>query len=604
MKLITIDFETYYDREYSLSKMTTEEYIRDPRFEVIGVGVKEADCLAMFFSGTLDETREFLRTFDWANSAAIAHNAMFDAGILSWVFGIFPKMWIDTLSLARAIDGLEVSGSLKAAAERHGLGVKGEEVVHALGKRREDFTSEELQRYGAYCRNDCDLTYDLFAVYYPKVSQTELKVISLTVKMFSEPALRLAKKRLCQHLEEVKARKYELLQACESEPEILQSNPKFADLLRRLGVEPPTKTSLTTGKETYAFAKSDEGLKELAEHPNPVVQAVVAARLGTKSTLEESRTERFLGIASRGSLPVPLKYYAAHTGRWGGSDSLNLQNLPSRGDSTLKECILPPKRYRIIDCDSSQIEARVLAWVAGQDDLVQAFANKEDVYKIMASKIYRKPVEEISKDERFMGKTVVLGCGYGLGAEKFQSSLKAAGVELELPECKQIIKTYRESYEYIPELWKDAQRCLEAMLQGKTFLFGSQPNAVVLRKKGFHLPSGYYLGYADLEKDAEGQFSYKTRKGRTKIYGGKVVENVIQAIARCVIAEQMTWIAKRYRVVLTVHDAIAIIAPLEEAELAQQYVEKCMSTPPIWAEGLPLACKSGIGSNLGNAKSD
>lgn len=599
MKLITIDFETYYDREFSLSKLTTEEYVRDERFQVIGVGVKQGSDEAVWFSGTHDEIREFLSGFGWADSVAVAHNAMFDAAILSWIFGIFPKMWVDTLSLARAIDGLEVGGSLKAAAERYGLGVKGTEVVNAMALRRQDFEPEQLARYGEYCCNDCDLTYDLFTVYYPKVSQTELKVISLTVKMFSEPVLRLAKKRLRQHLEEVKARKYELLQVCKSEPEILQSNPKFADLLRSLGVEPPTKTSLTTGKETYAFAKSDEGLKDLAEHPNPMVQAVVAARLGTKSTLEESRTERFLGIASRGYLPVPLKYYAAHTGRWGGSDNLNLQNLPSRGDSTLKECILPPKGYVIIDCDSSQIEARVLAWVAGQDDLVQAFANREDVYKIMASKIYRKPVDEISKDQRFMGKTVVLGCGYGLGAEKFQSSLKTAGVDLELPECKQIIKTYRDSYEYIPELWKDGQRCLEAMLQKKTSLFGARPDAVLLKKKGFYLPSGYYLGYTDLEKDSEGQFSYKTRKGRTKIYGGKVVENVIQAIARCVIAEQMTWIAKKYRVVLTVHDAIAIIAPLAEAERAQQYVEKCMSTAPVWAEGLPLACESGIGSNYG-----
>ena len=882
MKIITIDFETYYDREFSLSKITTEEYIRHEMFETIGVGIKVNDGRSQWFSGTHQQTQDYLSSIDWSDAVAVAHNAMFDAAILSWRFNIHPYMWCDTLSLARAIDGLEVSSSLKSCAERHNLGAKGTEVVNALALRRQDFDPEQLARYGEYCKNDCDLTWDLLNVYLPCVSDTELKVIDLTIKMFSEPVLRLAKKRLSQHLEEVKARKYELLQACKADSEILNSNPKFADLLISLGVEPPTKISLATGKETYAFAKTDEGLKDLAEHPNPVVQAVVAARLGTKSTLEESRTERFLGIASRGSLPVPLKYYAAHTGRWGGSDNLNLQNLPSRGDSTLKECILPPKGYVIIDCDSSQIEARVLAWVAGQGDLVQAFANKEDVYKIMASKIYRKPVDEISKDERFMGKTVVLGClaegtlvlckrgwvpieqvsvsdkvwdgeewvchqgllnsgcketlnlcgvwltpdhrvwsgtqwkradflthdagtlsqaldsgaanlpswvtskgaeaglprslfgaivggmstqsititskiskahdaifalknrllklesyigdmptfsqmmsiangystdflqlsavaitsgikrtkdmeiaeylyvknggiaggsfydtrkllmdgifqitkwiewittkgtnretsalyleektseteevsipsrkklqtfdlaycgprnrytilsdkgplivhncGYGLGAEKFQSSLKTAGVDLELPECKQIIKTYRESYEYIPELWKDGQRCLEAMLQKKTSLFGTQPDAVMLKKKGFYLPSGYYLGYTDLEKDAEGQFSYKTRKGRTKIYGGKVVENVIQAIARCVIAEQMTWIAKKYRVVLTVHDAIAIVAPLAEAERAQQYVEKCMSTPPEWAAGLPLACESGIGENYG-----
>lgn len=599
MKILTIDFETYYDKEFSLSKMTTEEYIRDSRFEVIGVGVKVNDERAVFFSGTHEDIRDFLLSYDWHNAAAVAHNAMFDAAILSWIFGIKPNMWIDTLSLARAIDGLEVSGSLKAASERYGLGVKGDEVINALGKRRQDFAPEELQRYGAYCRNDCDLTRSLLDVYIDKVSALELSVIDLTIKMFSEPVLELNLPLLEQHLEEVRERKYELLQACESTPELLNSNPKFADLLRGLGVEPPLKISPTTGKETYALAKSDEGLKELLEHPDERVQAVVAARLGTKSTLEETRTERFIGIAKRGSLPVPLRYYAAHTGRWGGTDKLNLQNLPSRGDSTLKSAILPPAGHVIIDCDSSQIEARVLAWLAGQDDLVQAFANREDVYKIMASKIYNKPIDEINKEERFLGKTVVLGCGYGLGAAKFQSSLKTSGVTLELEECQNIINVYRETYSAIPALWKQGQRCLEAMLEGRTAPIGVRPEALHLGADGFVLPSGYSLGYDDLQKDSEGQFSYKTRNGRTRIYGGKVIENVTQAIARCVIAEQMVNISYEYRPVMTVHDAIAIVAPEAEAERAQAFIEECFRETPVWAEGLPLNCESGIGRNYG-----
>jgi len=318
MKIITIDFETYYDKEFSLSKITTEEYIRDPRFEVVGVGVKVNGEDAQWFSGTHEDTRDFLLSYDWADAVAVAHNAMFDAAILSWIFGIQPHMWCDTLSLARAIDGLHVSSSLKACAERHNLGAKGDEVINALGKRRGDFSEEDLIRYGAYCRNDCDLTWDLLNVYLPKVSSLELSVINLTIKMFSEPVLELDLPLLEQHLEEVRERKYELLQACEADPETLNSNPKFAELLRSLGVEPPMKISPTTGKETYALAKNDEGLKELLEHEDERVQAVVAARLGTKSTLEETRTERFIGIAKRGSLPVPLSYYAAHTGRWGG----------------------------------------------------------------------------------------------------------------------------------------------------------------------------------------------------------------------------------------------------------------------------------------------
>ena len=247
MKIITIDFETYYDREFSLSKITTEEYIRDSRFEVIGVGVKINDVRSEWFSGTHQETQDYLSSIDWSDAIAVAHNAMFDAGILSWRFNIRPYMWCDTLSLARAIDGLEVSSSLKSCAERHNLGEKGTEVVNALALRRQDFDPEQLARYGEYCKNDCDLTWDLLNVYLPKVSETELKVIDLTIKMFSEPVLRLAKKRLSHHLEEVKARKYELLQACKADSEILNSNPKFADLLISLGVEPPTKISLATG---------------------------------------------------------------------------------------------------------------------------------------------------------------------------------------------------------------------------------------------------------------------------------------------------------------------------------------------------------------------
>jgi len=165
MKIITIDFETYYDKEFSLSKMTTEEYIRDSRFEVIGVGIKVNAEDAVWFSDTRGEIRGFLEQYDWVNAIAVAHNAMFDAAILSWIFDIRPHMWCDTLSLARAIDGLEVSGSLKACAERYKLGAKGDEVINAMGKRRLDFTPDELARYGEYCKNDCDLTWRLLNVY-------------------------------------------------------------------------------------------------------------------------------------------------------------------------------------------------------------------------------------------------------------------------------------------------------------------------------------------------------------------------------------------------------------------------------------------------------
>ena len=402
MNIITLDFETYYDREFSLSKITTEEYVRDDRFEVIGVAVKENDNETRWFSGTGEEVCGFLRKYDWENSFALAHNAMFDASILTWRFGIKPMAWLDTLSMARAVHGTEVGNSLAKLVEYYELGKKGTEVLNALGKHKKDFSKAEINAYGGYCINDVDLTYELFLRLVPSFRQSELKLIDITIKMFSEPMLELDTPLLEAHLEDVKNRKELLLQAVQQDREALMSNQKFAELLRQCGVEPPTKISPTTGQETLAMAKSDEGFKALAEHPDERVQALVAARLGNKSTLEETRTDRFINISKRGKMPVPLSYYAAHTGRWGGSDKINLQNLPSRGANggKLKRAIVAPKGYVMIDADSAQIEARVLAWLAGQDDLVEAFRNEEDVYKIMAAAIYGKRSDELLSIER------------------------------------------------------------------------------------------------------------------------------------------------------------------------------------------------------------
>jgi DNA polymerase len=617
MQFITLDFETYYDGEFSLSKMTTEEYIRDDRFEIIGVGIKVNDGATNFYSAPLDTLRQVLtENYDWANAICIAHNALFDAAILTWRLGIKPYCWVDTLALARAIDGLEVGGSLKAAAERHGLGVKGDEVVNAMGKRRQDFSREALRQYGNYCINDVDLTWKLYWVYESSVTSTELEVINITTKMFSEPALGLDLPLLERHYEEIKERKQDLLDGLGFPPELLTSNEKLAEVLRSLGVNPPTKMSPRTGKTVYAMAKTDEGFRELLEYPDIKVQALANARLGIKSTLEETRTDRFIGIAKRGLLPIPLKYYAAHTGRWGGYDKINIQNLPSRGENanTLKTAIVAPPGHVIIDSDSSQIEARVLAWLAGQEDLVDVFEKNNaeilagvpknemvhDPYKIMASKIYQTAPENISSSQRFMGKTVVLGCGYGMGSVKFKAQVAQSNVFLSELEASAIINTYRQTYPKIPQLWRQAQHCLEAMMHGEVLPIGVQPRALTLTKNGFLLPSGFYLSYPSLSLDINGDYSYVTRKGRTKIYGGKVVENLCQAVARCIIAEQMTWIARKYKVVMTVHDAIACVVPEAEAQTAADYIESCMRRPPVWAEGLPLNCEYGIGASYGD----
>jgi len=603
VKIITIDFETFYSREIGFAKQTTEEYIRNPQFHVVGVSVQVDDGEPEWFSGTMVQTAEYLKQFDWGNSLALAHNAIFDGAILSWHFNIKPKGWLDTLSMGRALHGTNVGGSLKVLAQYYGIGEKGTEVENALGLRRIDFPPEQLARYGEYCMNDVALTWELFGNMSKDFPRVELRLIDLTIRMFTEPSLALDLQVLGDHLESVKDLKAMALGAYEKED--MMSNQKFAIMLQAAGATPPMKISLTTGRETYAFSKTDEEFKALLEHDNPAVQALVSARLGTKSTIEETRTERFIGIAKRGLMPVPLRYYAAHTGRWGGDDKLNLQNIPR--NSPLKHAIFAPTGYMMIDSDSSQIEARTLAWLAEQNDLVEAFDRGEDVYKIMASAIYGKDVSQITKDERFVGKTTILGCGYGMGAAKFQAQLKNFRVEIELDEAKRIINTYRETYPKITALWKKAGLALEAILRNSAMGLGRDGVLKIEGNSGVLLPNGLYLRYPNLRilqsEEGKAEMVYDTKRGKAtipnRIYGGKVIENVCQALARIVIGEQMLLIAKKYKVVMTVHDAIACIAPKAEAKTAQEYVEMCMRVRPKWALDLPLNCESGYGQSYG-----
>ena len=605
MDIISLDFETYYDMQFSLSKITTEEYIRSPQFQTIGVGVKVNEEEATWFTGDDAGMPSFLGNFDWSNSALLAHNALFDAAILSWRYNIKPKAILDTLSMARAIHGTEVGNSLAKLSLFYELGVKGTEVIDARGKRLEDFSATELHAYGGYCKNDVELTSKLFKKLAPHFKQSELKLIDLTIRMFTEPSLVLDANLLRQHLAEVKYRKELLLEEAGVETrDDLMSNIKFAEMLRELGVEPPTKISLMTGKETLAMAKSDEEFKALLEHEDLRVQALVAARLGNKSTLEETRTERFMGIASRGLMPVPLQYYAAHTGRWGGADKINLQNLPSRGNNAnkLKFSIKAPEGYYLIDSDSSQIEARMLAWLSGQNDLVENFKNGEDVYKIMASAIYSKEVNDITSSERFVGKTTILGAGYGMGAKKFGIQLKTFGTEITEGEAIHIVQTYRQTYPKIPSLWTAGRHAIEAMVKNQNTPFGNGC-VEVHGTEGILLPNGLYQRYPNLRKvrtDDGEQYVYDARRGSVKIYGGKLVENICQALARCIIGEQMIKISKKYKVVLTVHDSIGIIVPEADVLEAQQYVESCMRWTPDWAAGLPVNCESGYGRSYGD----
>jgi len=532
MDLITLDFETYYDEEYSLELLTTEQYIRSEQFQTIGVSVKVNSGEAIWISGPHEAIKTYLHNnYNWEHSALLAHNTQFDGAILGWLYDIHPKAYLDTLCIARALHGTEVGGSLKYLAQMYEIGEKGTEVVDAVGKHLEDFTEGELASYGDYCINDVELTYQLFNIFMKVFPKKELRVVDMTLRMFIEPVLELNAAKLYDHLDNLREQKEALLVECGVSKEDLMSAPKFAKVLQSLGVVPPTKISPRTGKEIHAFAKNDAGLKSLMEHEDPRIQAMVAARLGVKSTLEESRTARFLDIAMRGALPVPIRYCAAHTTRWGGSDAINLQNLPSRGPNgkVLKSTMCAPVGYSLIEADSAQIEARILAWWAGQSDLLAAFTRGEDVYRKMAATIYRMPQEEVSDAQRFIGKQTILGAGYGMGPTRFREQLKGMGVLLSMEEGARIIRIYRENHPQIVRLWRQAQNVLQGMVMRESYALGKPGVIRVLGKtNGMQLPSGLIIHYNDLkavEGDRGLQFSYKTRRGRVNIYGGKVVEN-------------------------------------------------------------------------------
>ena len=621
MNLITIDFETFYDVGFSLSNLTTEEYIRDPKFQVIGFAAKIDDGKTKWYSGSHEELKAELNKIDWDNSLLVCHNMLFDGAILSFIYNITPKIYLDTLCMARAIHGTNAGGSLAYLSKHYNLGEKGTEVLDAKGKRLEDFQPHELHRYGQYCINDTELTYKLFQILSKDFPHDELKLIDITIRMFTEPLLEVNDGLLITRLEELKIETQELLQGlmarleCEDEESVrkkLASNKQFAELITELGAVVPMKISPTTDKETFALAKTDQGFIDLQEHEDSFIQELCAVRLGTKSTIEKTRIERFIGVGARnkGKLPIPLKYYGAHTGRWSGSDKVNFQNLPSRDakKKTLKQAVVAPYGHKVINCDSSQIEARILVWLSGQEDVTQWYAEGRDVYCEFASKVYNRKIDKRNKVERAVGKTCILGLGYGTGAAKLQNVLKlGAGVEFDEAECKRLVQVYRELNNKVTDFWRTCENALQDLVywpEGKEPYYLDKHNTLLVDKEGIKFPNGLYIRYPDLHVDtseSNKRYLYKKRYNmEVTIWGGSVTENVVQALARIVIGEQMIKVNEKYRPALTVHDAVVCVLPDEEVESGTKYIENIMSVAPEWADGLPIACESGVADNYGD----
>jgi len=485
----------------------------------------------------------------------------------------------------------------------------------------------------SYCCNDVEITYKLFMELRRGFPASELRIIDQTLRMFIEPQLVLNKPLLEKHLENVINKKASLVEALgldcteDEAKKMLMSNQLFANYLESCGVSAPLKTSPATGKATYAFSKTDRGFTDLLEHPDERVQAAAAARLGVKSTLEETRTRSLIGVAERGPLPILLNYYGAHTGRFSGGDKMNLQNLPRSG--ALRRALCAPEGKMLIACDSAQIEARVVAWVAQQNDLLDAFREKRDVYSEFATEIYKLTISKVTKadkKERFVGKTCILGLGYGMGAEKFKATLAVgqAGlrVNIELDEARRIVQLYRSKNHKIASFWNRCNAALGRIYAKQDFTLVPHSPYIQLTDDGIKLPNGLAIKYPMLTAMENSQgFAYaadarvyrEAVKDRVlgkpvntekfiRVYGGKVTENLVQALARIVVAEQMTKIGERYKVVLQVHDEVVILCDKDEVEEAKAYMLEVMSTPPIWAPDLPVACEADHGENYGECK--
>lgn len=619
--VFTLDFETYYDKEYSLSRMSTEDYVYDDRFEIIMVSLKRNDEETVWFSAeNEDEYRKYLMSHGVHRGAVIAHNLMFDGLILQRLRIPTPPMLLDTLAMAQAtLKPHHRSISLDSCLKHLDSPIRKKGYVHnMIGRRLASLSSQELHEYADYCVTDTDGTHWLFHSLKGRLPKSEYEVIDTTLRMYLEPSFQLDSTVLEGLLTETREKKRKLMAAlpdwCKKSQ--LSSNPQFAELLqKKLGIEPPLKISPTTDKVTFAFAKNDEGWKDLEDEwgDDPVVGPILAARLGVKSTIAETRAERFLNIAeSYGKLRVPLRYYAAHTGRYGGMEKINCQNLTRiqfKSDGTptspnqLRYALCAPTDHRVVAIDLSQIEARINAYLADCHDLLGVFRTGGDPYCAFASKLYRRPITKKDKDERFVGKTCILGLGYGMGAKKLKATFRKDGHKLALNTAYEYVNTYRDVYHEIPANWKFCDHILEQISEGG--LIGIGPCTAT--KDRITLPNGMAIWYNDLRyienKKYKGWvFDYA---GRTKmIWGGTVVENLCQALARIILMEHASEIRREtgFRPKLNVHDELVYIVPESEAEAFLTVGTDIMHGAPDWADDLPVAAEGSMGYSYGECK--
>ncbi len=615
MKFVVIDFETFYSQDYTLTKLSTEDYVYDPRFEVILVGIKINDEKPYWVTGTKAQIKAHLDTLELEKCAVCAHNMPFDGLILAVHFGIICGMYLDTLALAQAqLKPFNRSISLDSCLKHLDLGVtKGTAVHNMKGRTRESLSKHEMNEYGDYCTTDCEGEFRLFKYLAPQVPKSELEIIDLTIRMYLQPTLRLCPKLLPELLAETRAKQLQVLNSLPADVQKadLMSNVKFAEALERYGAEPPTKISPTTGEVAFAFNKTDPAWKEFEEEweDDPIISAMIKSRLSAKSTIEESRLQRLLNISNQyPHFRIPLKYYAAHTGRYGGTEGINVQNFPRVDKSRMRFAVLAPPDHVVLAADLAQIEARITAWLAGQQDLLDAFRNGDDIYSQFATRAYgietvkdRSPED---KKRRFVGKTCILGLGFGMGAPRLKATLRKDGMKFELPDCHKFVNTYRDSFWKIPTLWTQLERYIPLMATGQGV---ATVGPVTFAKHSIILPNGMALVYNNVRHHKSEKYTgyvYNFAGETRTLWGGKVCENIVQALARILVMEHMLAIKQTIglRPALQQHDELDYVVHEQYAEKVAAVITKLMRRAPSWAPDLPVNVEVNYGRSLGHCK--
>jgi len=620
--LVTLDFETYFATDYSLrnKRHNTSSYIRDEQFETQICSIKEGKGKAKCYEG--EALVKKLKSIDWANKDLLCHHAHFDGLILANHFGIYPRTYFCTLSMSRALHPEYVSKSLGEIGKLYDLGGKyedGEVLDKVKGKHIDEIkTDKELyKKFCNYCDRDVNLTYDIFLKQIAVYPEEEIRLIDLTVRMFTQPAFRLDVPRCEIALAfATQERNIAIAVGCAQASSLtekdLTSNAKFVAALKQLSVDAPTKISSYNGQLTYALSENDEEFTELLDHEDRRVVLLVKGRLAAKSTISETRAARLLdaGFNNQG-IPVYLNYYGAKTGRWSGGNKLNFQNFP-RG-SELRKSIIAPPGHVIVVADSAQIEARTINWVAGNEEMLNVFTTKGDPYCHTASIIYGRTISKKDKDERFIGKIATLGLGYGMGAAKFQTTLALGtmgpAVDMPLNDCDRIVKTFRKANAPIARYWKDMDKVLLQMSEKVE----GEHGVLTYDADGIWLPNGMGIMYPGLTRETDmesGRTNYKYFSKRVwkKLYGGLVTENVVQALAGVIIRQQMLWYndwlrklklksGEIARIATMTHDEIVAVVPERFGQKALDQCLALMSTAPDWCPDLPLGAEGGLAVN-------